>query len=113
MSFWSAFGLWFAFEPVLCCEARRTKPGAAIGNADARAGEVEQDPAAEASWTRFGSAGDDEIFIFVARRNPGSLNWDVPAGDAELLSGVGAGGTPSRKSDGTFETLLLMNMAAE
>lgn len=112
--FWSAFGLWFTFEPVLSRQSPQQQPNAAAtGNGGARAGEpadVSGEEPEEESWRRFGSAGDDEIFIFVARRRPESLTWDVPADDGELLDGVGAGGTPSRKSDPTFETLLLMNM---
>ena len=91
--FWSAFGLWFLFEPVI---ARRI-------NANHSTSE----------WQRFGSdMGDDEdqAFIFVAYRRPESLNWTIPTGDSDLLGGVGAWGTNERKSDETFETFLFMGL---
>lgn len=92
--FWSAFGLWFSFEPVI---ARRI------------------DANSLSEWQRFGSdlGGDgdgDLAFIFVARRRPESLNWTIPSEDVDLLGGVGARGTCSKKSDETFETLLLMGL---
>ncbi|GJE94592.1 methyltransferase-domain-containing protein [Phanerochaete sordida] len=114
--FWSAFGLWFSYEPVLYRRAPPRQSGAAAtGNGDVRAGQLTgtwdgaEDPE-ETAWRRFGSAGDDELFIFVARRRPDSLAWTVPTDDADLLGGVGARGDRSRKGDSTFETLLLMNM---
>lgn len=90
--FWSAFGLWFSFEPVI---ARRI------------------DANSLSEWQRFGSdlGGDGDLaFIFVARRRPESLNWTIPSEDVDLLGGVGARGTCSKKSDETFETLLLMGL---
>lgn len=89
-AFWSAFGLWFKFEPVLV-----------------------RDPSDDGSWRRFGPSLEDDSFIFVAYRRPESLIWNVPEDDRDLLSGVGAQGTSSRKSDDTFETLLLMTMEEE
>ncbi|KAI0663827.1 putative methyltransferase-domain-containing protein [Cubamyces menziesii] len=90
--FWSAFGLWFEFVPVL---ARRPST---------KGGE-------NASWSRF-SPGDasDETFVLVARRRPESLQWTVPENDSALLSGVGACFSESPKSDDQFERLLLMGM---
>ncbi|TFY68396.1 hypothetical protein EVG20_g3580 [Dentipellis fragilis] len=82
--FWSAFGLWFVFAPVLVRE---------------RAG---------AGWGRFGGDMEGETFVFVARRRAESMEWRVPVDDGELLGGVGAGGTDVRKSDDAFEVLLLM-----
>ena len=93
--FWAAFGLWFEFAPVL---ARR---GAGDG----------------ARWERFGAAGDagddGDVFVFVARRRPESLAWEVPTDDTELLGGVGARGDAQPKGDDTFETLLLMGLASD
>ncbi|EKM58519.1 uncharacterized protein PHACADRAFT_182832 [Phanerochaete carnosa HHB-10118-sp] len=117
MPFWSAFGLWFTFEPVLCRQSPPHRPNtSATGNdPEARAGEALEnfEEPEEDTWRRFGSAGDDEVFVLVARRRPESLVWDVPPDDVELLGGVGASGTPSRKGDCTFETLLLMGMEGE
>ncbi|KAA1477186.1 hypothetical protein DENSPDRAFT_786231 [Dentipellis sp. KUC8613] len=87
--FWSAFGLWFVFAPVLVRE---------------RAG---------AGWRRFAGDKEGETFVFVARRRGESMAWRVPMDDGELLGGVGAGGTDARKSDDTFEVLLLMGMDDE
>jgi hypothetical protein len=68
-------------------------------------------------WVRFGSEGDagggdgdDHLFVFVARRRVESFAWFVPLSDEDLLNGVGAMGTPSRKADDTFEILLFMSM---
>ena len=85
--FWSAFGLWFAFAPVLV--RARSENGSA--------------------WRRFDACGDGEVFLFVARRRSESF-WIVPEDDVALLDGVGARGTEERKSDDGFELLLLMNM---
>jgi len=50
------------------------------------------------------------MFIFVAERRAESMGWEPPESDEELLGGVGAWGTSSRKGDGTFESLLLMSV---
>ncbi|KAL1678111.1 hypothetical protein EV122DRAFT_265146 [Schizophyllum commune] len=87
--FWSAFGLWFNFAPVLAKDSR-------------------------GRWRRVGAiegAGDDAMFLFVAQRKAESLDWPIPDSDEELLSGVGAEGTMSRKGDSTFESLLLMDIS--
>jgi hypothetical protein len=62
------------------------------------------------TWTR-ASWRDGPTFIFAAQRRPSSFTWRVPLVDEELMGGVGAWGTDSRKGDDTFETLLLMTMA--
>lgn len=90
--FWSAFGLWFSFEPVVV-------RGVGANSLS--------------EWQRFGSdiGGDGDLaFIFVARRRPESLSWTIPSEDVDLLGGVGARGTYNKKSDETFETLLLMDL---
>lgn len=88
--FWSAFGLWFAFEPVM---AR------GIGGS-------------QQSWTRFGLSFDDHTFVFTAKRRDESLTWQVPDDDRDLMDGIGTWGTETRKGDDTFETLLLMGIQA-
>jgi len=88
--FWTAFGLWFSFAPVLVrSKASETAPE---------------------SWARFCPGQQDDMFIFVARRRPDSWNWAVPQTDQDLMSGVGAKGSQSRKGDDTFETLLMMGL---
>lgn len=87
--FWSAFGLWFTFTPVLV-RARSE------GNSS--------------RWERFDSCGDGEVFLFVARRRSESFSWIVPEDDVALLEGVGAWGTEERKGDDGFEILLLMRV---
>ena len=87
--FWSAFGLWFNFAPVLAKDSR-------------------------GRWRRVGAiegAGDDAMFLFVAQRKAESLDWPIPDSDEELLGGVGAEGTMSRKGDSTFESFLLMDIS--
>ena len=86
--FWSAFGLWFTFAPVLV--RARSENGS--------------------TWRRFDACGDGEVFLFVARRRPESFSWTVPEDDVALLDGVGARGTDVRKSDDGFELFLLMSM---
>ncbi|KAF8968054.1 hypothetical protein BDZ97DRAFT_1903028 [Flammula alnicola] len=83
--FWSAFGLWFDFSPVLMKE----KSG-------------------KGEWKRFGTDFDDTTFLFVAHRRPQSYKWKIPPLDDDLLGGVGSYGTDTRKGDDTFENLLLM-----
>jgi len=68
-SFWSAFGLWFHFWPVLI-----------------------RDKSNDGEWRRFGSDLDDTTFLFVAHRRAESFDWEIPALDDELLGGVGAHG---------------------
>ncbi|KAK2460957.1 hypothetical protein APHAL10511_007427 [Amanita phalloides] len=85
--FWSAFGLWFEFSPVL--SRHKSK----------------QDP-----WRRFNPlAPDDDVFIFIGRRRPESFHWEIPLDDSDLLDGAGARQT----GDDTFESLLLMAMDEE
>ena len=50
------------------------------------------------------------MYIFVAHRRLESFTWIPPESDEELLGGVGAMGSKSRKEDGTFESLLLMSV---
>jgi hypothetical protein len=87
-TFWSAFGLWFTFVPVLVRSAHFE----------------------DSRWERLGAGGDGDVLVLVARRRPESLLWTVPDDDVALLEGVGAGGTQERKSDDTFELLLLMGV---
>ncbi|KAF8071807.1 putative methyltransferase-domain-containing protein [Lyophyllum atratum] len=86
--FWSAFGLWFSFEPVLIKDAS----------------------SGDGSWQRFGTSSEDTMFILIAHRRGDSYTWNIPADDADLLAGRGALGNDSAKADDTFETLLFMAM---
>ncbi|KAF8525945.1 putative methyltransferase-domain-containing protein [Hysterangium stoloniferum] len=61
--FWSAFGLWFDFAPVLVRQ---------------RASE---------QWTRYGDNQDVNCFIFIARRKTESLAWTIPDDDIILKKG--------------------------
>jgi hypothetical protein len=81
--FWSAFGLWFSFFPVICNSG---------------------------DWDRLGSGFEDRIFMFIAKRRTESQQWIVPDSDKDLLQGVGANGTPNPKSDSTFESLLFFSL---
>ncbi|KAI0636034.1 hypothetical protein C8Q77DRAFT_609694 [Trametes polyzona] len=95
--FWSAFGLWFEFVPVLARPRVAQQPST--------------DGPSAGQWSRF-SPGDssDETFVLVAHRRPESLSWHIPEDDFALLSGVGAYGSSAPKSDDQFEQLLLMGM---
>ncbi|KAJ7261801.1 putative methyltransferase-domain-containing protein [Mycena haematopus] len=90
--FWSAFGLWFDFSPVLLKK---------IGHET----DIDDSP-----WQRFGVSLEDPTFVFVAHRRKESLNWQLPPSDEELIQGVMARGTLVPKGDDTFETLLLMSL---
>lgn len=94
---WSAFGLWFEFAPVL------------VKRKQATSGDPHPDATVE--WTRFSPGdADDETFVFVATRRPESLSWTIPDEDHALMTGAGAYGSASAKSDEQFEQLLLMGM---
>ncbi|KAI0367981.1 hypothetical protein BV20DRAFT_969814 [Pilatotrama ljubarskyi] len=96
--FWSAFGLWFEFVPVLA------RPRPAHHNPHPEVPRSEQ-------WCRFSPGDDsDETFVLVARRRPESLSWTIPEEDSALIAGIGAYGSDSPKSDDQFERLLLMGM---
>lgn len=102
--FWSAFGLWFSFWPVLA--RHRVRP---IESKTAL-----PDDESDAPWKQFGADEDaDQTFVFVAYRRPESIAWNVPETDKELMEGVGARGTTSKKGDDMFETILFMNMAVD
>jgi hypothetical protein len=89
--FWTAFGLWFEYEPVLVRERALERP-----------------------WQRFGSSSlDESTFVFTARRRAVSFLWEIPLNDQDLLLGRGAKGDNTAKADDTFEILLLMSMNNE
>lgn len=96
--FWSAFGLWFDFKPVLA----KVRP---ILNVSHDGEEVE-----EVDWHRFRGDVDDDMFIFIAHRRSESLSWKVAMKDHDLLNGVYARGSSERKGDDTFENLLLLSL---
>ncbi|KIJ12788.1 hypothetical protein PAXINDRAFT_117737 [Paxillus involutus ATCC 200175] len=99
--FWTAFGLWFSFQPVLA--RRRILP---VGSA-AR----DDDSDSPGPWGQFGADDHaDRTFIFVAYRRPESMAWDVPDSDKDLVDGVDARGTPTKKGDDTFEAILFMGI---
>ena len=62
------------------------------------------------AWQRLGASLEDLTFVFAAHRRPGSFDWNVPERDGDLLAGVGANGSSLRKSDDSFETLLIMTV---
>jgi hypothetical protein len=89
--FWSAFGLWFEYEPVLVRETALDQP-----------------------WQRFGSSSlDESTFVFIARRRAISFLWEIPLNDQDLILGRGARGDNAVKEDDTFELLLLMSLNIE
>ncbi|CAL1717095.1 unnamed protein product [Somion occarium] len=108
--FWSAFGLWFSFEPVLV----KQKPSRTSDHANAPDIVDRSEGAREGleDWHIYGAEVDDDspTFVFVGHRRPQSASWKIPENDEDLLGGVGAWGTSARKSDDTFESLLLLNV---
>ena len=105
--FWSAFGLWFSFRPLLF---RSTSP---LGKASSVTSEDE--PEQSTQWRRFGShiQSDGPSFVFIAYRKEESYAWAVPDDDSKLLKGVGSMGNSLEKSDCTFESLLQMTMDSD
>ena len=112
--FWSAFGLWFSYEPVLY---RRYGPRQSPLPSPRARGDCEkghfplnthstEDP--EEEWTRYHAPSS--TYIFVARRKSISLGWNVPEDDRDLLGGVGAHGDQRQKGDDAFDLMLLMNL---
>ncbi|KAJ3553541.1 hypothetical protein NP233_g12619 [Leucocoprinus birnbaumii] len=93
--FWSVFGLWFDFTPVLV-KVDMNRPSPDLETED---------------WQRFGEDADDILFLFAARRRIESLDWQVPDDDLALMAGHGAWNNDARKGDDTFESLLLMSSA--
>ena len=104
--FWSAFGLWFSFQPVLA--RRRVRP------TESKRAPPDDEPDAPESWRQIGADEDaDRTFVFVAHRRPESIAWHVPETDKELMDGVGTRGTTSKKGDDTFELILFMAMGID
>ncbi|XP_006459275.1 hypothetical protein AGABI2DRAFT_201345 [Agaricus bisporus var. bisporus H97] len=95
--FWSAFGLWFDFQPILARAILIPKTT------------QERAEVVETQWYRFG-ADEENMFIFVAHRKPESVGWQIPTKDHDLLNGVYAGGSSETKHDDTFESLLLLSL---
>jgi hypothetical protein len=91
--FWSAFGLWFDWEPVLYREK----------NANLAPG-VANNPL----WTRYHSPSS--TYLFIAHRKSASLLWSMPDSDSDLLEGVGGLGDDFKKADEGFEVMLLMDL---
>jgi hypothetical protein len=110
--FWSAFGLWFSYEPVLYRRDRRPPLPSLQGSAGYESdhpllnNHSNGDP--EAKWARFHSPSS--TYIFIARRKSSSLRWSVPGDDKDLLEGVGACGNQRQKGDDAFELMLLMDL---
>lgn len=100
--FWSAFGLWFDWEPVLY---RNTDSGGETVSTKTKKQEPETPPL---PWTRYHNPSS--TYMFIAHRKPSSRSWNVPEDDRELLEGVGANGNDSRKADEGFELMLLMDL---
>lgn len=115
--FWSAFGLWFTFEPVLARPMDRDHEGQHNLAPDLDSGDdaatVEGELEGHDGWRRFGDSDDgdgDAMFVFIAKRRPKSFDWYIPDDDKSFLEGVGARGTENRKGDDSFEVMLLMGI---
>lgn len=122
--FWSAFGRWFRFEPVLISAPSpawsedRSEPNRNDDSGQIQFGTstpVMKTPASPPTWTRFGTStpslstatdpghdrgeDTDELFLFICSRRPASYDWLVPSDDDELMSG--------QDPDMQFELLML------
>lgn len=72
-----------------------------------------KDGLGEGEWGPFGTDPDDTTFLFVAHRRPESYKWKIPPLDDDLLGGVGAYDSPTRKGDDTFENLLFLSLGED
>ncbi|KAL9940275.1 hypothetical protein V8E36_000980 [Tilletia maclaganii] len=120
--FWAVFGAWFDFEPVLCRarasdagERPTTTPWRRFGE---RASDIQLRPSKSAAVKDAGIDLDDQqVYVFLARRRPHTLDWNPPETDQRLMSGrrerrnaaTGCTETVSELDD-TFETLLFNSM---
>lgn len=98
-AFWSAFGLWFTFSPVLIRRVANDELR------DSRASTVPE-TRGEHTWHIFGTDG----FIFKGHRRTESTTWTVPDNNDDLLSGIGTRDSEMPQDDDTFETLLMMQL---
>ena len=60
--FWTAFGAWFTFSPVL----------------------VRHKSSSSRQWEQFGDLKECCMFVFLANRRPETLSWTVPD-DLEVM----------------------------
>ena len=110
--FWSAFGLWFSYEPVLyrrCRHSPSSQHGDGNYGSDCLLSNTHSNGDSETDWARYHASSS--TYVFVARRKSTSLGWSVPEGDKDLLEGVGACGDQRRKGDDAFELMQLMSIA--
>ena len=109
--FWSAFGLWFSYEPVLCrrCQHPSSPPSRRNGDYESDGCLLKTHSNEDPGWARYHTPSS--TYVFIAGRKSTSLGWRVPEGDRDLLEGVGACGDQRQKGDDAFELMLLMNMA--
>ena len=104
--FWSAFGLWFSYNPALY---RRSSQGNGDYESDRPPLSANPNEDSATEWARYHAPSS--TYIFVAHRRSVSLDWTVPEDDGDLLGGVGANGDQRKKGDHAFELMLLMNLA--
>ncbi|KAF9779000.1 putative methyltransferase-domain-containing protein [Thelephora terrestris] len=111
--FWSAFGLWFSYGPVLyrrdCQSPLQSHQGGAGYESDRPPLNDHTNGGPETEWARYHAPSS--TYIFIARRKTVSLGWSVPEDDKDLLEGVGAHENQRQKADDTFELMLLMDLA--
>lgn len=110
--FWSAFGLWFSYGPVLYRRSQHPLLPSHQENGDYGSdrppSNTHSEVEPEADWARYHASSS--TYIFIAHRKNISLGWSVPEGDRDLLEGVGAYGDRRRTGDDAFELMLLMDM---
>ena len=110
--FWSAFGLWFSYHPVLYRRCQHSLLPSHQENANYESAHpplnTHSNEGPETDWARYHAPSS--TYIFIAHRKNTSLDWSVPEGDRDLLEGVGAYGDRRRKGDDAFELMLLMDM---
>ena len=104
--FWTAFGAWFDFAPVLCTEHAHNK--VTFVPFGSRAAHLAHTVPADADGCPL-----DDYFLLVAHRKAATLAWAPPASDAQLLAGCYDTGHDIISGQGTdaFEWMLMCRAA--
>ena len=110
--FWSAFGLWFSYEPLLYRRYHQSLLSSHQGNGNYESDRpllnTHSNGDLKTEWSRYHTPSS--TYVFIAHRRSTSIGWSIPEDDKDLLEGVGAYGDQRRKGDDAFELMMLMSL---